>query len=511
MATRSKTKPTASGHEATSEENMDETTTRAQELSLIEKNMLEKDARLRAQEAQLRRQFEELQHSQQEFEREKDKLHLRENELLARERDSKEKWSDHHDVSPLDHTQNTYPPFPGHIGQAGYNMPPPLRSNDTFNDASFMPKITFREATDSIPLFDGYNTPLLQFTRACRRAREMIPAAAERNLTKLLINKLRNRAYYAVEDQTCETVTQLVDLLTRAFGQRKTINEYRAELSTVFMKPNEHILDYISRVKDLRSMILDVERREKGQIDLHFSSELDELTKRTFLKGLPFELRVSLPLETHSNYLDVFATATDAAYEREAENQRYEAYYRDNRNRDFRRLAPIGSPLAHSTPQRSQYRPAYRANDRSFANRNDDDAPRYRDNTRATTYRDDTRALASSRQQDIRPRSYLRRDNNPEPRYTGNYRHEDARAPTNNVTTDRPVATANKWCRYCKKSGHEIEECRKRQYNNDRRPDSGNPRDPSRRTDAPRADPPRNTRPIHPIEVTDNETSESQS
>jgi len=67
-----------------------------------------------------------------------------------------------------------------------------------------MPKVSFREATECVPSFDEYNIPLSQFIRACRRASETVPPFAERNLTKILINKLRRRAYYAVEDELCD-------------------------------------------------------------------------------------------------------------------------------------------------------------------------------------------------------------------------------------------------------------------------------------------------------------------
>lgn len=81
-----------------------------------------------------------------------------------------------------------------------------------------------------------------QFTRACRRVKEIFPPLVERNLTRLLFTKLRERAVYAVEDKTCETVNQLIDLLNEAFGSFKTLDQYRGELSTVFLRPHEHVL-----------------------------------------------------------------------------------------------------------------------------------------------------------------------------------------------------------------------------------------------------------------------------
>jgi hypothetical protein len=37
------------------------------------------------------------------------------------------------------------------------------------------PKITFQEALETEPVYDGHNISLSQFIRACRRAKELIP------------------------------------------------------------------------------------------------------------------------------------------------------------------------------------------------------------------------------------------------------------------------------------------------------------------------------------------------
>lgn len=141
------------------------------------------------------------------------------------------------------------------------HTPGPYHSQDLDPNG---PRVSFREALETIPVFDGRNLPLSQFTRACRRVKEIFPPSVERNLTRLLLTKLRGRAVYAVEDETCETVNQLIDLLNEAFGSFKTLDQYRGELSTAFLHPHEHILDYISRTKDLRTAIMDATRREHG-------------------------------------------------------------------------------------------------------------------------------------------------------------------------------------------------------------------------------------------------------
>lgn len=81
-----------------------------------------------------------------------------------------------------------------------------------------------------------------------------------------------------------------------------------------------------------------------------------------------------------------------------------------------------------------------------------------------------------------------------------------SRQPGDSLNTPTPKherythdANSQKVCRYCKNSGHDISECRKRQYNNSR---SGNEPRPSRSQDEPRAGPSRETpRPVQTVKI----------
>ena len=72
-----------------------------------------------------------------------------------------------------------------------------------YRDYENISNFALREAIASIPMFDGQSTSVLQFARACRQARSMIPRQMEVPLTKLIKGKLRGRAYAAVEDSAC--------------------------------------------------------------------------------------------------------------------------------------------------------------------------------------------------------------------------------------------------------------------------------------------------------------------
>lgn len=337
-----------------------------------------------------------------------------------------------------------------HYGRASYDLPRNLTEN---------PKVSFREATESIPNFDGYNISLAQFARACKRAREIVPPACEYNLTKLIINRLRGRAYYAVEDEPCDTVTQLIDLLTGALGSPKTIDQYRGELSTCYLRSGEHMLDYISKIKDLRTAILDAERRERGGLCPAINREIDELTARSFCDGLPLQYRLQMRPEHHTLPFEAFSAAKVLAKREELDRQR-NARHTPTPRTDAMPRAP---PPRDTGRTNNGYRPQYPRPSR--------DAP-------------PLRAIENG------PRALPPRD-------------DHRQGPPG-----RPVADGM-WCRYCKAPGHEINECRKRAFNNNNNNRSGNFSGPSNRQD-PSREGPHPQRQIRSIEAASEELSESE-
>lgn len=62
-------------------------------------------------------------------------------------------------------------------------------------------------------------------------------------------------------------MTELIDLLTGAFGSVKTLDQYCGELNIIYSKPGKYVLDYIGRVKDLRIAIFDAERKDRKMLD----------------------------------------------------------------------------------------------------------------------------------------------------------------------------------------------------------------------------------------------------
>ncbi|KOC71220.1 hypothetical protein WH47_06142 [Habropoda laboriosa] len=83
------------------------------------------------------------------------------------------------------------------------------------------------------------------------------------------------------------------------------------------MKANEHILDYISRVKDLREAIIDCNRHHT---DL---SEIESLTINSFINGLTREIRMELRSMRDRPANVVFDEAISAFKQLELDKIRY--------------------------------------------------------------------------------------------------------------------------------------------------------------------------------------------
>lgn len=280
-----------------------------------------------------------------------------------------------------------------------------------------------KQAVEFIPTFDGSNMTVLQFVRACKRAREAVPPQAEETVTKLIRNKLRGRAYAAVEDADYSTISDLCNRLKDVLGPHRFVDQYRGDLASITQGPYEHILDFITRVKDLRTAILDCDRNDPN-ID-----EIDKFAKDCFIRGLIPALRAEVRPHQSGKLNEVFDEAIIAYRQYERDNTRYGSHFRE----EHRRVKFTDTK---------------------------DRTPAYNESWRNTNP------------------SYSR--NQPRPPLTPN-RYEppdtrrDADMPTRNV---RPVSTpyhakretypteAPKYCRYCKKPGHDIHECRRREYNN---------------------------------------------
>lgn len=165
---------------------------------------------------------------------------------------------------------------------------------ETIRDTST--PIRLKDVIDSIPKYDGHKISVSNFCKACERACKLIAPHQEYHLVQLIINKLQGHAYTAVEGTDYSKISELTKRLRQIFGPNKTVDQYRGELANIYMKPNEDILDYIERVKELRTAILDGETYN-GYLDEYVRQSIERSAFDSFINGLPADLLVRVKLE----------------------------------------------------------------------------------------------------------------------------------------------------------------------------------------------------------------------
>lgn len=271
--------------------------------------------------------------------------------------------------------------------------------------ATYASGLSVKDGLDVVPVYDGYNMSIFRFVKACERARDMLAPRLEPTLTQLIINKLKGHAFQVVEDSDALTITELTDRLRAIFGPRKSTNQYRGELGNIYKRNNEHILDYIGRIKDLKAAITDGERQAQGQIPLATREMIEADALDSFVSGLPSELQLRLRVLGIETLEDAFTKSVQITrtMENEASRNR-QTQPRENIKRDFR-------------PQQPENRNSYVPNPYH---------PRYE-----------------------QPRTY---------------RTQQQQGPQRTFGARPPQPPYNVSCNYCKIPGHVMSECRKLAY-----------------------------------------------
>ncbi|XP_011860867.1 PREDICTED: uncharacterized protein LOC105558005 [Vollenhovia emeryi] len=144
----------------------------------------------------------------------------------------------------------------------------------------------------------------------------------EYHLVQLIINKLQGHAYSAIEGTQPLSVLELTRRLKRIFGPNKSVDQYRGELANVFMKSNENIFDYVARVQELRTSIIDGETDSVGYIESSRKKEIEDTVMNSFVNGLPSELLIRVKIENCDILEESIETAIQLSKTIEAERAR---------------------------------------------------------------------------------------------------------------------------------------------------------------------------------------------
>lgn len=348
--------------------------------------------------------------------------------------------------SPADetviHVDSEIPPRPSSVNELRGMFDMPIAPMSDFS---------LKEAVSSLPTYDGENMSVYQFIRAVKRARALVPGHAEAQFVPHAVNKLRGLARDTIDDDFFYSIDEFCDTLKVSFGSKRNYYEYLGELTAIFRQKDEHITKYIIRVKDLRTAVLNSKRIEHGEVSPSETAEIDRLTSKSFIDGLPYMLRKEMGEYRNLSLPELFAKS----------RRIYADFEEECRKHGNQTTASV----SRNTISRDK-------------NTSSDNRPRDKCNNCGRTGHTANKCWL----------------NKTAPRNQNGSSSQNNYAPPKNSKT----------CAYCKNLGHDISECRKKRHNEQIRNNQGNGQASSRQSGANRETPLATTRPVHVVEVESN-------
>lgn len=310
---------------------------------------------------------------------------------------------------------------------------------------------SIRDALEAIPSYDGRNIPFVYFVEGCEEALSMITPSQELNLVRAVRNKLKDDAHRSILGKTFNNMQEFVEFLRTKYGSRETVYEAQGRLAYLCQRKDERVVAYANRVRELGKRILDAQNRETGQISAEFRNSIDKHLKSSFLRGLNKEIIIS----RDGSFDEIESRAIEAEKELETVNMIRRVVLAENTSTE--KGASVRRIEAKTVICQYCHKKGHTADkcwqlNKPQANRNE-----------------------------IQNRSGFSQNNYND--NSNNYKQSPPtmRNPNTNIQNSTYSATAT--CRYCKKFGHTLEECRKRMYNNNLRQNSqvqGNEQTPAR-------------------------------
>ncbi|XP_070531356.1 golgin subfamily A member 6-like protein 7 [Cardiocondyla obscurior] len=160
------------------------------------------------------------------------------------------------------------------------------------------------------------------------------------NLVRAVRNKLKGDAHRSILGKTFNNMREFVEFLRSKYGPRESVYEAHGRLAYLCQKKDEKVVAYANRVRKLGKRILDVQKRETGEISEEFKKSVDEHFKSSFLRGLNkkiiinkerlFDLVEGCAIEAEkeletSNMIRLLVLAENTPTERKASARRVEA------------------------------------------------------------------------------------------------------------------------------------------------------------------------------------------
>lgn len=304
------------------------------------------------------------------------------------------------------------------------------------------PYTSLRDAAETILPFDGKNMPVSQFVNSCMHAKNMISPSAEYGLVQMIKNKLVGPALRVALSGEYNDIESLLVVLKTRFAPVYSSSSLHGELSKVSQHPDETVVDYGSRVSMILQQLKSCYQAESPNQTVQFLNSAESNAVRNFLTGLKGDIYTRINSRDPVTLNHAIETAIKAEADHNEHTQRMRIT--EGLMQSIRCNNCLG--YGHDTYSCSTINPLAQISHVQWQ-------PKVCSYCKNSGH---VRAECKTLQPQM-----LRRDpvmNRPPMR----------NMPINNRFNQPFISSRNVGiiCRYCKIPGHTLEQCRKRQYNN---------------------------------------------
>ncbi|KAJ8683078.1 hypothetical protein QAD02_018870 [Eretmocerus hayati] len=156
-------------------------------------------------------------------------------------------------------------------------------------------KIPLLMMTSLVPEFDGKNIPVYEYSKGLREVKQLVAEEDEPLLTRILQIKLRGLAHDLIAFDEIDNIHELMKRIRDWFRSSEDIYDLYAKLMHSYQQPNESVIDYTVRLKDLIDRIKDLNEFEQPQRCLtkeQFERQVDENGLKQFIRGLKLRIKI---------------------------------------------------------------------------------------------------------------------------------------------------------------------------------------------------------------------------
>ncbi|KAI4475621.1 hypothetical protein M0802_015092 [Mischocyttarus mexicanus] len=368
-----------------------------------------------------------------------------------------------------------------------------------------------KEITEQIPKFDGYNISARDFIKSCENATTKLVRYSIQDIIQTFKSRLMGSAYRLLIGVEFHTIEEFLDAVKKTFSPRKTANQYIGEIGNLRQNPNETVMQYACRTRELETALIDSIKTEFPENSAQIINKVETDLLKGFTDGITTSIRTELRLNGNKTLTDAIADAIalekkttpnppNPSYNRNNNNRnpngRYEERYTNTENRTYRfnynqdRRYPDQPPRYTDRNNDNFNRPDNRNNYNSNQNRRfyNDRNPDH-ENKRYDRYQnpqsrftpEDRRGYYNQNYREQRPGDYREYNTPPNPRsqnvgnlyappgnvYAPPNTYESNRY--NSRTNDPPTGTRiaqviqpePNWCKLCKTTDHPTAECKR--------------------------------------------------